>query len=388
MVTRKYWINRINEAWNEKSLIFLSGVRRSGKTLLCQSLLDVEYFDCERPRVRQQMEDPDEFLSKLNGKRIVLDEIHRLDNPSELLKIAADHYSTVKIIATGSSTLMATAKFRDTLTGRKRDIHFTPMILKESSDFGNIDLSFRMMRGGLPPMFLSDKYPEIDFQEWIEAYWSKDIQALFRLGNRDSFLKFVELLFIQSGGMFEASKFAQQSGVSAPTIANYLRVLEATWMAQRIKPFSEGKRTEIVAAPKVFGFDTGFVSFFKGWETLRKEDMGILWEHILLNELSAHLPHQEIMYWRDKRGHEIDFIIKKRGQAPIAIECKLSAEYFEPRNLYIFRNQYSEGRNFVVSNNIESDYSKRYKNIIVEFVSINSLIDKLLNNFDYNNTVS
>lgn len=44
--------------------------------------------------------------------------------------------------------------------------------------------------------------------------------------------------------MFEAAKFARESGVSAPTISNYLRILEAIWLAQRIKPFSEGKKTE------------------------------------------------------------------------------------------------------------------------------------------------
>jgi hypothetical protein len=37
-------------------------------------------------------------------------------NPSELLKIAADHFPEVKLIATGSSTLGTSAKFRDTLT--------------------------------------------------------------------------------------------------------------------------------------------------------------------------------------------------------------------------------------------------------------------------------
>jgi len=50
-----------------------------------------------------------------------LDEVHRLDNPSELLKIAADHYPDLKIIATGSSTLGASDRFKDTLTGRKSD---------------------------------------------------------------------------------------------------------------------------------------------------------------------------------------------------------------------------------------------------------------------------
>ena len=86
IVKRGYWINRIESAWHERNLIWLSGVRRSGKTVLCQSLEKVEYFDCELPRVRRQMSDPEEFIESLKGKRIALDEIHRLDNPSEILK--------------------------------------------------------------------------------------------------------------------------------------------------------------------------------------------------------------------------------------------------------------------------------------------------------------
>jgi hypothetical protein len=66
-------------------------------------LPDIEYFDCELPRVRRMMEDPEDFLDGLRGRRIVLDEIHRLPNPSEMLKIAADHYPRTRVIATGSS---------------------------------------------------------------------------------------------------------------------------------------------------------------------------------------------------------------------------------------------------------------------------------------------
>ncbi len=32
----------------------------------------------------------------------------------------------------------------------------------------------------LPPVFLSLELPERDFQEWMDAYWAKDIQKLFR----------------------------------------------------------------------------------------------------------------------------------------------------------------------------------------------------------------
>src|SRR5262245_2163805 len=113
MVERAFWIERIEAAWRHRPIVWLSGVRRAGKTVLCQQLPRVEYFDCELPRVRRMMEDPEAFLEGLRGRRIALDEIHRLDRPAELLKIAADHFPTVKVIATGSSTLAAGTKFRD-----------------------------------------------------------------------------------------------------------------------------------------------------------------------------------------------------------------------------------------------------------------------------------
>src|SRR4030065_1506611 len=164
MVKRKFWINRINHAWKERSVIWLSGVRRVGKTFLCQSLPQIEYFDCELPRIRRMIEDPQSFLDSLRGSTVVLDEVHRLINPSEVLKIAADHYPDTQIIATGSSTLGASTKFRDTLTGRKVELWLTPMISNDLKDFSNTNLIHRFLHGGLPQFFLSQKRPAREFQ--------------------------------------------------------------------------------------------------------------------------------------------------------------------------------------------------------------------------------
>ena len=188
-----------------RTVVWLSGVRRVGKTTLCQTLADIEYFDCELPRVRRLMDDPQAFLDDVGEGRIVLDEIHRLDNPSELPKIAADHYPSIQILATGSSTLGASTKFRDTPAGRKAELWLTPMIGADLEDFGRQDLHHRFLRGGLPPFFLASELLERDFQEWMDAYWAKDIQELFRLERRHSFQKFAELLMAQSGGIFEGN---------------------------------------------------------------------------------------------------------------------------------------------------------------------------------------
>jgi len=374
---RHYWLALIERSWERKSVLWLSGVRRAGKTFLCKSLPDIQYFDSELPRTRRLMEDPEQFLATWKGKRLVLDEVHRLPNPSELLKIAADHFPSTKIIATGSSTLGASSKFRDTLTGRKIEIWLTPMNSIDLTDFGRVDLDRRLLRGGLPPFFLAAEYPERDFQEWMDAYWAKDIQELFRLERRHSFARFAELLFSQSGGIFEATRFSKPCEVSRTTIINYLAVLEATFVVHVIRPFSTRRATEIVAAPKVYGFDSGFVCHYKGWETLRPEDKGVLWEHYVLNEIHARLQRRDVQTWRDKQHHEIDFILQKSPRQVEAIECKWSADQFDPGNLRIFRGLHPLGKNFVVASDVDGSYRKDYGDMQVNFVSLEGLISAL-----------
>ena len=374
VIKRKYWITNIEKAWRERSIVWLSGVRRAGKTMLSQSLPQVDYFDCELPRVRATMAEPEKFLKAQRGKRIVLDEIHRLDNPSELLKIAADHFPTTKIIATGSSSLSASAKFKDTLAGRKTELWLTPMISEDLNDFRRFDLKHRLLFGGLPPFFLSRKLPERYFQEWIDAYWAKDIQELFRLERRHSFQKFLELLVIQSGGIFEANKFANPCEVSRTTIANYLRVLEETYVIHVLRPYSTYRKTEIVAAPKVYAFDTGFVSYYRGLHDLKTNDIGLLWEHYVLNELHANLQSRQIRYWRDKQGHEVDFIVLRRGRPPLAIEAKWSCHDFDLANVKVFVRQYPQSQVFVAANNLIRSSEQMMDGIRLTFITIPDLV--------------
>jgi len=272
-------------------------------------------------------------------------------------------------LATGSSTLGASRKFRDTLTGRKFSIWLTPMNLADLQDFENQNLKHRFLRGGLPPFFMAKEILEAEFQEWMDDYWSKDIQELFRLERRSSFQQFVELVMARSGGIFEATRYTSECEVSRQTIVNYLRVLEATLVVHMIKPFSSHKPTEIVSAPKVFGFDTGFVCYYRGWHELRSEDMGLLWEHFFLNEMHARLTGSEIRYWRDKQGHEVDFIILLRGKLPVAVECKWNSDRFDSSNMKAFRRIYPEGDNYVLSHDVDKSFRRQCDNLLVHFSS-------------------
>ncbi len=378
MIRRQYWEERIHSLWKSRSIVWLSGVRRVGKTVLCKSIEGIRYFDCELPSTRREMEDPEGFLKSIGSGMIALDEIHRLGDPALLLKIAADHFPDIRIVATGSSTLGASAKFRDTLAGRKLELRLTPLCEKDNSFPGYGDRNRRFLNGGLPGFFLADTRDDREYSEWMEAFWARDILELFRLERRASFLKFAELLLAQSGGQFNAASFAASCGVSRPTIMNYLGILEATHLVRVVRPYHGGGSREITATPRVYGFDTGFIAWAQGLHEIPAKEKGFFWEHLVLNEMDAGLQDDTPLTWRDKEGHEVDFIWAPRGAEPSAIEVKWSTGAFEPAGIRAFRALHPKGRNFVVAADLEHPYERDVGGLRVIFCPLGELIPQLL----------
>lgn len=236
-------------ALEKRSLVWLSGVRRVGKTTLCASFGEAVRLDCELPSARLQLEDPEVFwrsIAKKGTKLVVLDEVHRLPNPSEVLKIAADHFPQVKVVATG---------------------------------------------------------------------------------------------------------------------------LSVTHVAQIIRPFNSGSTTEIKSQPKVFGFDTGFVNWFRGISSLAAEAQGNMLEHLVLCELNSFLNSGSIYYWRNKQKNKIDFVIKPgRGNSIDTIECKSKLKKFDPNAVLAFRKKHPLGKNIVVT--LDAAEPQTIGKAGVEFTSI------------------
>ena len=82
-------------------------------------------------------------------------------------------------------------------------------------------------------------------------------------------------------------------------------------------------------------------------------------------------------YWRDKHGHEVDFICAQRGRPPLAIECKWSAAAFDPAALRAFALHYPKAECFVVSQDTDRTATRRFGNLKVSFVSLESLVKVL-----------
>jgi predicted AAA+ superfamily ATPase len=79
MISRPYWLNLIKEAWENRPLIWLSGVRRSGKTTLCKMIPDTVYLNCNLPSLARQLENPEYFYQNIQkDAKVIFDEITKL----------------------------------------------------------------------------------------------------------------------------------------------------------------------------------------------------------------------------------------------------------------------------------------------------------------------
>jgi predicted AAA+ superfamily ATPase len=375
MITRPYWLDRIHSAWKKRPIVWLAGVRRVGKTTLAKMLPDTVYLNCDLPSEARRLDDPELFYrAQSKDAVIVMDEIHRLADPSRVLKIASDAFPGLRILATGSSTLAATRKFRDTLAGRKHVLVLSPVLWTESeNDFGIRDLDRRLLNGGLPELLLSSDKDETLFSEWMDSFYARDIQELFAVRERGGFLNLLRLMLRQSGGQADYSALSRECDLSRPTVKAYLEAMTIACALFPLVPFHGGGRRELVRRPKVYGFDTGFVTYVRGWKDIRSDDRGILWEHLVLDTLRAATGGEGLQFWRDKSGREVDFVVR-RGREVDAIECKLNPERFDPESLHIFRESYPNGLNYLVCPATGAPYDHRLGRVTLRITNCRDLL--------------
>jgi predicted AAA+ superfamily ATPase len=339
---------------------------------------DAAYLNCDLPSVVRRLDDPELFFrSHRRNSIIVLDEVHRLPDPSRILKIAADAFPGLKILATGSSTLAATRKFRDTLTGRKVVLVLPPILWTECEEaFGIHDLDRRLLHGGLPEALLSPTRDDSSYSEWMDSFYARDIQELFGIRERTGFLNLLRLMLRQSGGLVDYSAISRECDLSRPTVKAYLESLSVSCALFAMPPFHGGGRREMLRRPKAYGFDTGFVAFVRGWQDIRDDDRGHLWEHLVLDILRTGAGAEGLFYWRDKSGREVDFVLR-RGRDIHAIECKINPEHFNPESLRVFRGLYPQGRNYLVCPGIQDSYERRFDDLVLRITGCRDLLRDL-----------
>ena len=145
-------------------------------------------------------------------------------------------------------------------------------------------------------------------------------------------------------------------------------------MAIVVRPFSSRRSHKIVAAPKVYGFDIGFVCACRGWRTLRREDLGVPGEHFVLNELLAHPQSTALGHWRDKQGHQVDFVRVPRRGSVLALECTWLTKDHDPAGWRTFARNYPNARLLVLTTDAHPRFRSSCDGHRLEFLSLKDAV--------------
>jgi len=339
---REKYMSVLRQSYNQKQIVFMTGLRRVGKTTLMKLILkDLIDKKDVAPNCIFYVSLDDYLLKKYNIIEILSEfrKIHKtkIDKKiyvflDEITYKKAFHIQlkniydsqNVKIFAASSSSSMMKDK-KAYLTGRSVSLEVQPLDFEEYKDFKGIQLKKRdaqlyqsyfrdyIREGGLPENVL---HPSREYlMNLVEDIIQKDITAFHGLKNSQLVRDFFTLLMERSGKQMSINKMSHILNISPDTSKRYLGYFESTYLIYLVARW--GKTNERLLSPKkIYACDLGIKYLFVG-----ERDIGSYFE----NYIYLKLKNKKELYYLYENGTEIDFYTSDK----MLIESKYYADLNE-----------------------------------------------------------
>lgn len=257
------------------------------------------------------------------------------------IKVAIDENRDVKgkWILTGSQQFTLMENISETLAGRIQIMHLETLSAEELRKAEIDNLDDYIWKGGYPELWVNKDLEFIDFFEsYIKAYVERDLKNIINIKNLVDFRRFLKIIASRVGQLLNYKGISNDVGVSDVTIRNWLSALQICGLVYLLPPYYSNIGKRFIKSPKIYFADTGLLSYLLGIES--KDDFnkhilkGNIWENMVFNELiktENFIPGENLFFYRDSNGVEIDFLIEKNTEI-ILIDAKIG-EIIEKRKL-------------------------------------------------------
>jgi len=385
MIKREAALELKNLAKQYKAIAVI-GPRQSGKTTLVKQVFkNKPYVSLENPDIRVfAIEDPRGFLKQYSGGAI-LDEVQRVPQLfSYLQQILDEKNETSQFILTGSNNFLLQQNITQSLAGRVGYINLLPFSIIELGSNMPKTLNEILYKGFYPPLYDQPFETAKWFSNYIRTYVERDVRQLKSIENLVVFERFLRLCASRVGQLLNKNSLAVEVGVDSKTIESWIGLLEASFIVYRLKPHHKNFNKRLVKMPKMYFYDVGLVSALLGIQNPEQLDLhplkGSLFENLVVMELLKERYNKgksdNLFFWRNNSGHEIDVIIDK-GIELLPVEIKagytINKEYFKGINYW---NNLSENNGgYVVY--AGDEYQKRSNDL--EIVPYNKIYQYIKN---------
>ncbi len=322
-------------------VVTLLGPRQAGKTTLAKMLFpNYSYVSLEDIAARElAINDPKTFLKRYPSPAIY-DEIQRVPELLSAVQVEVDKYPDRKgqYILTGSHQPLLREQVAQTLAGRTSILILYPLSLTElcahDKKYANVAAAEWIYHGFHPEIYRAKLNPTRTYQAYTQTYVERDVRQLIEVKDQTRFERFLKLLAGRVGQLLNMDSLANDVGVSSKTIAQWISVLESSFIIYRVAPYFENFGKRLVKTPKVYFVDVGLACYLLNIESSNQVErdplFGSLFENLVVSELMKFRLNRakspELYFYRDSHGKEVD-VLAKIGRQLLPIEIKTSATF-------------------------------------------------------------
>lgn len=343
-------------------VVVVNGPRQAGKTTLLQLFAgrhggDVITFD-DRTSLQLAVEDPRTLVAEA-ARPTMIDEVQRAGDPLVLaIKAVVDRdRGRGQFLLSGSAQFLTVPRLSESLAGRAAFLELWPLAMTERTgavpDFA--DLAFTdpaalrrrrttWTRTGYIGVITGGGFPETleqspaDRRTWYDSYLrtviARDIVEFAQIERGAAIPRLLNLLAARAGGTAILADLARDTELARETVRNYLSYLDGVFLTASVPVWSANLNHRAAKTPKIYLTDSGLAAhvLLTGPEALARPGnpaLGGLVETFVFTELAklrAVSPEPfKIYYYRDRLGHEVDFVLERYDGSVVAIEVKATA---------------------------------------------------------------
>ncbi|MDB5280827.1 MAG: ATP-binding protein [Ferruginibacter sp.] len=310
----------------------------------------------EAARIKLALSETKEFL-------LVIDEIQKIDNWSETVKLLWDtdtrNNLNLKVIMLGSSRLLLQQGLTESLAGRFESTYMGHWSFDEMQQAFGWNTNQYVWFGGYPgsASLIDDeeRWKTYVTESLIETSISKDILMLTRVDKPALMKRLFELGCLYSGQILSYTKVLGQlqDAGNTTTLSHYLELLDTAGLLAGIEKYAPDVIRQRSSSPKFQVHNTALISAQKNdlfKDTLAKPDE---WGRMVESAIGAHLINHSLTekfnlhYWRE-RNEEVDFVIERKGKV-IGLEVKSGATG-STSEMTAFKNKFTPDKVLLIGN--------------------------------------
>lgn len=356
-------------------VVMVCGQRQVGKSTMLNHIKEKnrKYVSLDDMNARRLAETDPALFFETYGFPILIDEFQRV--PSVLLEIKriTDEKALNGEDVNGAVWLTGSQKFKmmknvsESLAGRVAVFDLSSLSVAEiegrsetlfRADIENIKQRLSasvkkdihgifdsIFKGGMPKIVTTDISRDRYYSDYVNTYLEKDIKDLSQVGKLNEFYDFLVFIAARTAQELKYSEIANAIGVSAPTVKEWISILERSGIIYILHPYSTNISKRLVKTPKIYFCDTGLAAYLCRWpnaETLENGAMdGAFFETYVVTEILKSYfnagRYPDLYYYRDTDGKEVDLLIVE-GDNIYPIEIKKSKNPSAPdKNLSVLK---------------------------------------------------